>query len=335
MGVSANEHEIARQTGLPTSVVAMALSGSPAVSAEVRRRIMTLAREHRTAESTEDSPESGSKLRGPFATLSIGVIIPVLLSPFVEQFMHALQIDCEEFGYIPVVTASYSDPGREANLIRHFTEKGVVGIVMIAPTMPSEDLRAVARDIPLAVITPEQIGGTADTVRLNEQSAAEMVLDHLWDRGWRRMVAVHRFKNSDEAHNLRKYTALRAEGAKRGIDIDAIEVKECAEATALEHGLQWAAEGTTVVTNTGMVGVEIASGLRSAGFIPGQHIGLLAYDSSFIAGNSENDLTTIEVDMGVYSSMVLEAIRERAFGCMDCDGREYLAEPVLFPRGTT
>lgn len=266
---------------------------------------------------------------------SIGVITPVMLNPFVEKLMHALQEVCEAEGCTAVAAASFSDPQKEAELIAHFRDMGTDGIVIVSPCQPREVLYDQSQGGPMLLVSPEPPVGKADTMQLNEDRAAQIVADHLVSRGWKKMVYVPRTLEVDSNWRTVKQEALERAARDRRLQFRIAAITDSAEHLVHCDAAMWKDTQTGLVTHTGMTGVEMAQLLRSAGFELGTDIGLVVYDDAFVAADSGLDVTTVDIDMRAAASLMLDTLRARRRGLIEGPGREILSEPILMARDSS
>ena len=326
----ANELEVARQAGVSPAAVALALSDSPAISLEMRLRIRAIAESqgHRGPSIASDPCDP------PVLTSTIGVVVPLMVNPFVDELLHSMQMEGEARGFMTAAVSSFSDPVREAAIVDRFVDMGVDGVFVLGSLQDGEALRRAGERCPLMVVSPNEVGGTVDTIMLDEAEAAELIMDHIWDRGWRSIVYVPEQLDAPQSWSNVRCHALARAAADRGIGFRSVPIGASIEAMTEREGLTWAAEMSTVVCHSGFAAIEIAQILRAHGFVPGQHLAVLAYDDSFLAGDSRNDLTTVEVNMEDYASTVVDTLIERTV-CRESIGRNMMASPTLFPRGST
>ena len=117
--------DIAKKAGVSSATVSRVLSGSDyPVSREVRKEIL------RIALGMHYKPNVfGQMLRGG-TSKEIGVIIPSLSNPFYAELVSAVERECVERGYMPIICSSQNRFQLETKHLDILQRKQVAGLLL-------------------------------------------------------------------------------------------------------------------------------------------------------------------------------------------------------------
>lgn len=167
--------DVARRAGVSRGLVSLALSGSELVSEASRERIEAAVRDlGYRVNVTASSLASGR-------SGTIGLVLPNLRNPFF--LAQALQEAAGERSLTVLMTLAGGDDDGWA-VSTTMVDMGVEGLVLVSPALRAESIRALGRDVPVCLVGHAEVGGCADTVRLDEADAARVVVEHLAAAGW-------------------------------------------------------------------------------------------------------------------------------------------------------
>ena len=175
------QEQVAREAGVSRGLVSMALAGSPRVAQATRDHILGTAARlgYRVNRSAAALASGRSGL--------IGLVLPDLRNPFFDFIAHALQVAAREQGLTLVITLA-TQVGDGEGAVDTMLAMQLEGLVLVSPAMPDPVIRALGRETAVCLIGRTSAGGRVDTVRLDEEAAALVVVDHLLGAGTQDLV---------------------------------------------------------------------------------------------------------------------------------------------------
>ncbi|WP_121660765.1 LacI family DNA-binding transcriptional regulator [Metabacillus litoralis] len=122
------------------------------------------------------------------STSTIGVIVANILHAFSTQVIRAIEDICNEQGFHIIVCNADDEPEKEKNYIEMLTAKQVDGLI-IFPTGGNIDLykRMMKKNVPLVFFDRVVEDIEASTIMLNNESATKMAVEHLVEKGYKRI----------------------------------------------------------------------------------------------------------------------------------------------------
>lgn len=174
---------VARHTGFDVSTVSRVLNGDPQqrVSAETRDRIL------RSAEELNYRPNLLAKgLRGQ-RTSSICIVLPQLDNPAFSDMVDGAVAACAERDYFPYIVLTPPDHST-ATVLQKLQQLNHVDGVLAATFDENEVVARAVDDLPMpTVLLNKKVGGRANCVWMDSETAAEAVAHHLLAGGHRRI----------------------------------------------------------------------------------------------------------------------------------------------------
>ena len=140
--------DVAKVAGVSYATVSRALSGSPEISEETRRRILKLCKE------MGYTPNSVARSMVKRCTNVLGLIVPSLNNPFMSELTAHLEIYARTRGYNLMVCNSSYDYDLEKEVFSLLVGRQVDGIIMIPVGHESyEPLNALTSQVPTVFIS--------------------------------------------------------------------------------------------------------------------------------------------------------------------------------------
>ena len=195
--------DIAVATGYSANTVSLALRGSPRIPEETRDRIQSAAR------SLNYLPNTIAQALVSRETRTIGLVLTDIMNPTLTLVSRFLEQEFAQRGYSLMLAASDHDAAKERSALEVFRSRQVDGI-LIYPTNHErlEHIRAVRQaGYPVLVLADIPFSGL-DVVAINDRSGAYRAVQHLIERGHRRiaMLDAAQLLGNSEKHD----GALRA-----------------------------------------------------------------------------------------------------------------------------
>jgi LacI family transcriptional regulator len=177
--------DIAVATGYSANTVSLALRGSPRIPEETRDRIQSAAR------SLNYLPNTIAQALVSRETMTIGLVLTDIMNPTLTLVARFLERELAQRGYSLMLAASDHDAAKERSALEVFRSRQVDGI-LIYPTNHErlEHIRAVRQaGYPVLVLADIPFSGL-DVVAINDRSGAYRAVQHLIQRGHRRIAML-------------------------------------------------------------------------------------------------------------------------------------------------
>lgn len=303
MSISIND--VARVAGVSKSTVSRVLGGGP-VSEDVRRRVELAIRQ------TGYRPNLQARRLRSRHTGIIGLIVADIRNPFFTALIRAVEEVAYREGLRVTLCNTDEDPEREALYLQLMHEERISGLIF-APTRTTVGrLERLALDFPTVLVDRAAASGSIDSVVLDNPAAMGALVEHLVERGYRRIGGLFGSTSTTAAERRDGYLAAMC---THGLEPDYREVEPTAEA-AIATVDQWLAGPSrpdALVTSNSLLLMGALKAARSAGLaIPGE-LALAGFDNERWTELVEPGITVVEQpveDMGrAAMSLLLERLR--------------------------
>ena len=300
---AATQSDVARAAGVSRSLVSLALSGSPKVAAGTRERIEEVA-----ASLGYRVNVSASSLARKRSTI-IGLVLPNLRNAFFEQIAACLGRAAARRGLTLFVTVGSDQPEVLHQAVESLLGVRVAGIIFVSPWLPGEDLLAIGEEVPTCVIGRCSPGGRVDSVRVDEEAAARLVVDHLAALSMRTICYIGP-RLTDAASRQDRERSLAQAAQATGLDF---EVRSCGEdaGPATRAALQDHSEPLGLVIHNDVLAIDAVPVLRERRK-PGGDVALVSYDNTYLALREEFSLTSIDQPEDLLGEQAVDLVCRRA-----------------------
>lgn len=311
------QEQVAREAGVSRGLVSMALAGSPRVAQATRDHILGTAARlgYRVNRSAAALASGRSGL--------IGLVLPDLRNPFFDFIAHALQVAAREQGLTLVITLA-TQVGDGEGAVDTMLAMQLEGLVLVSPAMPDPVIRALGRETAVCLIGRTSAGGRVDTVRLDEEAAALVVVDHLLGAGTQDLVYLTPPEHEDPNATERGGALVQA-CREAGVRLHALLAPRDGGGGAGQALARCAQDGRRigVVAHNDVVALDALAALRAVGgWTP-----LVSYDDTYLARREEFSLTSVEQPADAMARDAIRLVCERS-GRLTLQGRQETGDGV-------
>jgi DNA-binding LacI/PurR family transcriptional regulator len=175
--------DLARVAGVSHTTVSRALHDHPAISAETISRVKELAV---SMGYIPNATARGLKTR---RTRALGVIVSNVDDPFWSEVMYGVDDVLHPAGYSFFVAATHRDEQREKDIVQLMVQRGVDGVILLAPQFSSEQSRLLrAYGLPMAIVNNEGAGEYQYLIYNDDVHGIRLVTQHLLELGHRKIA---------------------------------------------------------------------------------------------------------------------------------------------------
>jgi len=287
--------DVARHAQVSTTAVSKVLNNaygaSPAMRAKVRKAIDELGyRPYAAARG----------LRGQ--TYTIGVMLPNIRNPFFPDILDGVTDWLGASDYQVLLGPGCNGEEAEARVTRAMIDRGMDGMILIAPVSPSAHLEYVASTVPTVVVGRHGHSAIYDTVADDDFAGAGLVVGHLVGLGHRRIAHIDHLEK-DPTRLAEMPNAIRADGYRQAMrnhalvdEIDIVSTSYTEEGGYLgtKQLLGRPRRPTAIFAGADIVAMGVLEALTEAGMSVPDDISVAGYDNTTFAAFGPISLTSVD-----------------------------------------
>ena len=323
--------DVARHAHVSTTAVSKVLRNaygvSPSMRAKVRQAIVDLGYRPLAA---------ARGMRGQ--TYTIGIMLPDIRNPFFPEIIDGLIERLAGTDYEVLVGPSSSAPEEQARIIEAMIDRGMDGVVLVAPTSPQSYLDRIAAIVPTVVVGRHQRSNAHDTVVDDDVAGAALIVDHLNDLGHRRIAHIEHRETDPTMPNAVRAQGYRLAMTARGLadEIAIVSTTYTAKGgyTGTQQLLARSRRPTAIFAGADIVAMGVLDAVAEAGLSVPEDISVAGYDNTTFAALGPISLTSVDQggrQMGDHAAtLLLERIADRHRPSVFIS-----LSPTLFGRSTT
>ncbi|MEV1085461.1 LacI family DNA-binding transcriptional regulator [Streptomyces sp. NPDC050211] len=328
--------DVARHAQVSTTAVSKVLRNAYGASPEMRAKV------RRAIDELGYRPNAAARgMRGQ--TYTIGVVLPDIRNPFFPEIIDGITGRLAETEYqVFLGPGGCDDEKAEARVTDAMIDRGMDGIVLVAPLSPRARLEHIASLVPTVVVGRHGHSLVYDTVTDDDMAGASLVVDHLAGLGHRRITHIEHHE-TDPTRSAEMPNAQRAEGYRRAMRALGLaeEIDIVSTSYTQQGGYQGAQEllartcrPTAVFAGADIVAMGVLDAFAEAGLsVPGD-ISVAGYDNTTFAAFGPISLTSVDQaghEIGDNAArLLLERIADRHKA-----SAQLKLSPTLVPRRTT
>ncbi|SNR42085.1 LacI family DNA-binding transcriptional regulator [Flavobacterium sp. ov086] len=287
--------EIAKILGISITTVSKALKNYPDVSEKTRKSVLELV------EKLNYRPNSFAVNLRTKESKTIGLIIPEVVHHFFSSVIKGILAEAEKNGYLVIILQSNESLELEKKQIALLINKRVDGILMSLSNESNNDdhiKEIIRKKIPFVQFDKISKLIPSSKVIINDQKAAMEAVQHLIDKGCRKIAHVRGPENPQNA--IDRFLGYKKALEKNGILYDSKLVYTCRNVT-FEEGITFAkqileehsdVDGIFAITD--LVAVGILAYFNDKGIpIPNQ-IAVIGFSNWFMSQVISPKLSTVD-----------------------------------------
>jgi len=285
--------DVARTAGVSVATASRALSGSDhPVAEETRRRVL------RAAEELGYQPNMVARSLRTDRTLTVGIIVENILSPFIPPILRGIQDRLRLEGILSIIINSDWDRDAEAEAIRTLGSRQIDGIIFVESWHRSSETVAELVDRPHVFVHRLFNSLVPNSVVTDGRYGARLAVDHLANLGHRRIA----FINGPEGWDVVRY---RIAGYREGLAtweipfdpalVDRGDWEVQSGYLAAQRLLEVRPAPTAVFAANDLMALGAIYAIQEAGLsVPGD-VAVVGYDDRDFAGYIRPALTTVRM----------------------------------------
>ncbi|MFF6952283.1 LacI family DNA-binding transcriptional regulator [Streptomyces iakyrus] len=328
--------DVARHAQVSTTAVSKVLRNAYGASPEMRAKV------RRAIDELGYRPLAAARgLRG--RTYTIGVMLPDIRNPFFPEIVDGITGRLADTDYqVFLGPGGCNDEKAEARVTEAMIDRGMDGIVLIAPVSSRARLEHIATAVPTVVVGRHGHSSVYDTVTDDDVAGASMLVGHLTGLGHRRIAHIEHHE-TDPTRSEEMPNAQRADGYRRAMRAHGLagEIDVVSTSYTQEGGYEGARQllarphrPTAVFAGADIVAMGVLEAFAEAGVSVPDDISVAGYDNTTFASFGPISLTSVDQaghEIGANAARLLvERIADRLKPPV-----QIKLSPTLVPRRTT
>ncbi len=287
--------DVARHANVSTTAVSKVLRNAYGASPEMRAKV------RRAIDELGYRPLAAARgLRGQ--TYTIGVMLPDIRNPFFPEILDGVTGCLEGTDYQVLLGPGGNGEKEEVRVTDAMIDRGMDGLVLVAPVSPRDRLEHVASAVPTVVVGRHGHSAVYDTVADDDRAGAALVVRHLAELGHRRIAHIEHHE-TDPTRATEMPNAQRADGyrrAMRDLGLDG-EIDVVSTSYTQQGGYEGAKQllarphrPTAVFAGADIVAMGVLEAVAEAGLsVPGD-LSVAGYDNTTFAALGQISLTSVD-----------------------------------------
>jgi len=318
--------DVARRSGVSPALASIVLREAPGASDASRRRVLAAAKE------LGYRPDVRARSLARLGPHVIGVVFG-RAGRFPFEIIDGLYSAAEEQGWDLVLSALTSTRD-ESRAVESLRDHGVDALVMLGPPTPAPEA---AGDLPVVTIGWHVDHPDVDVVRISDDLAMTLAVDHLTGLGHREIAFLSGGPGTISASRQHAYEeAMRSAGLAtraRVIPCDGDDQLDGQRAALRMVRARRRLPSAVVAFNDDLAAATIGVLTQHGVDVPRQ-VSVIGVDDSALASSPAVSLTSVRQDANDLARQAVERVVARCTGA-EVGDREIVLEPRLTVRSTT
>ncbi|MCJ8156427.1 LacI family DNA-binding transcriptional regulator [Sphingomonas sp. LaA6.9] len=298
--------DVAREAAVSVASASRALNGHSNVTDKTRKRVIE------AAARLSYVPHSGARSLTMRHTGTIGVVLPDLFGEFFSEIIRGIDRAAHQRGLQLLLANMHGSPEETASAIRAMRGR-VDGLLVMSPNVDCDFLAAnLPGGLPTVMLNGHIDGIGHGSLSIDNYAAAQAMVGHLVDRGYRRIAHIAGpIGNSDAEERLRGFRHAMTE--LLGDANPLVFPGDFSEDAGREAGRSIAADPQAVdavFAANDVMAVGCMSALEEAGVAVPARIAVSGFDDIPIARYVTPSLTTMRVRIAELGTQAFETLAE-------------------------
>lgn len=307
--------DVARLAGVSRQTVSLVVLDDARVSDHSREAV------ERAMAELGYRPNVAARALVSHRTGFLGIVFSDLANPFHAELAEALRAAADELGFVPFISPVGQDAAEELVAINRFIEMAVDGLILVSSLLGTDELQAVAAQVPTVIVTRSAGPDNADLVHADDLASARAVTTHMVGAGYRPVIFL-----GFERHIEGDSSLARIKGYRQAME----SASSAAPATA-RHMLAARVENVTtrptadvvgelvcelgsgfgLVCHNDLIALEAWAAIAEAGLEPGPDVGIAGFDDTGMAHFPGVGLTSVNNGTTGFADNAVQMITER------------------------
>lgn len=271
-------------------------------------------------------------------TKTIGVIIPDFTNPFFSEVISGLQKAALEKNYFTLISSSNESKMIESEILQHYIERGVDGLVVTTANENGDHLDPVIKaGIPIVAVDRQIHKYDVDTVLTGNREGAYEAVKHLISKGHTDIAIIR--GPQDTTPGLERYRGY--ERAMKEYDlpirpewIGEGDFREGSGFTNTKKFYQATKRPTAIFSCNNLMSIGAVKALQQLEWKLGEEVAFLGFDDIEIATFIKPNLTMVSRHMRNLGEIAFQLLHDRMMNSQEMDPvkRQHILSPYLIVR---
>ena len=293
--------DIARQTGVSPSTVSRVLNGSKRVEDSKRALVLAAIEQHQYRPNLV----ARGLVRG--RSMTVGVLMQDISSPFFARMVSGIEQGLDQGAYRPMFASTHwrtENQENELGSLQMLLERQVDGMIVLASSIPDDELRAIAAKIPLVVVARRVQGLESQCLYVDNEGGAYRATRYLLGLGHTRIAHIAGTPGHPDAADRQAGYCRALTDAGIAVNEHLIVAGQLNEESGLigvEELLARGEQFTAIFAANDQSAYGAMLGLFNHGYRIPNDMSLVGFDDQFLSAYTLPPLTTVRqpsIDMG-------------------------------------
>ncbi|WP_257211917.1 LacI family DNA-binding transcriptional regulator [Mesotoga sp. H07.pep.5.3] len=307
--------DVAKLAGVSISTVSYVLNNSNRIGEETRQKVLKAAKELNYVPNTFARSLKKEKYD------LVSLIVHEIKGPFYDSLVKGIQDVLHNMGYNLLIYCTLEN--RRQDVAKFLKNDIVDGLIIMTPTVKSEDIESFSRDFPVVTLDRVLKSERVRSVRIGNERGSYEVVRHLHELGHRRIGFIKGSKDTLDARE--RYSGFTGAMKKFGLNVVAGDVLEGdfteESGRSSMSGYLEANRGRKIATAFYCANDETAIGALKAineyGLRVPEDISLVGFDDIELSSYITPKLTTVRRPMYQLGSLAAHMLISLIFGKYD------------------
>ena len=294
-----NIYDISEKSGVSIATVSRVINNNPHVSPKTREKVLAVM------EACGYVPNAFARGLGLNTMKTIGLLCPNAADAYLAQALAYLEQAFRPHGYNCLFSCTGKDLESRQKSVEEMNSRHVDGMVLMGSTFIEDQecdndyIRAAARSVPVVLLNGSYPCENVFCVVCDDQRSTMEAVQHLIDKGRRRILYLY---HSSNYSGRKKLSGYRAGLESRGIPADEALIRFFSEdkmsviqvrdylLSLHESGLVFDA----VLTSEDILGVGAVKYARALGLSIPEQLSIIGYNNSTLCLCSDPELTSVD-----------------------------------------
>jgi LacI family transcriptional regulator len=271
-------------------------------------------------------------------TKTIGVIIPDFTNPFFSEVIAGLQKAALEHNYFTLISSSNESKMIESEILQHYIERGVDGLVVTTADQNGDQLDPVIKaGIPIVAVDRQIHNYEVDTVLTGNREGAYEAVKHLIGKGHTEIAIIR--GPQDTTPGLERYRGYERAMKEYGLPIRQEwigegDFRESSGFTCAKRFYETINRPTAIFSCNNLMSIGAVKALQQLNWKIGEEVAFVGFDDIEIATFIKPNLTMVSRHMRNLGEISFQLLHDRMKNSQETGflKRQHILSPYLIVR---
>lgn len=324
--------DVARAAGVSRAAVSKVIRNAYGVSDDMRERVLA------AIEQLGYRPSVAARATRGTRSYTIGFELHDLENPALSRILRGAAAGVDGSGYQLIIAPGGVADEQGVEAIEALVDRGVDGLVVVAPNTPRSALEELAQRLPIVLLSRHDVSPHYDTMSGDDIAGTRLAMNHLFDLGHERIA--HLTWSQDQtslgvpaAVRLQEYERImRLSGHEQHVRLVRTDGDDRSVYGAASAVINAPDRPTAIFAANDDLALIVLRAVSDAG-LTARDVSVVGYDNIRIADHPGIALTTVDQHGDELGHRAVDLLLERLDGRTNT--RQESTKPTLMVRGST